>query len=241
MLLSLACSALFLSLATSSPVASREIATTASSSLAELALQQILDTASPIFGIYDYNATAPSTSTWMKHYPDSTQLIHMNIPGTHDSSTWNYSQATQNSLLHITAVDGVVPAPAAIYRCQEKSYFDMLNDGIRAFDIRYSFDATNSSLVVYHSAALQSETALLEDIMFGFYQWLEEHPSETLLLSFSELNQALSVAVFERSLGLSGYSIDLRTSFLFLGSPGTFSCPIYKKYLGLLSHYGVTY
>ena len=124
----------------------------------------------------------------MKDYPDSTMLVHMNIPGTHDSSTWNYSQATQDSLLHITAVDGVVPSPAAIYRCQELSYFDMLNMGIRAFDIRYSFDATNSSLVVYHSAALQSETALLSDIMFRFYQWLDDHPSETLLLSFSRLD-----------------------------------------------------
>jgi 1-phosphatidylinositol phosphodiesterase len=193
LLKALICSALFLSPAISSSVAAREAATTAgSSSLAELALQQILSVASPIFGVYDYNETALNTSTWMSRYPDSTQLIHMNIPGTHDSSTWNYSQATQDSLLHITAVDGVVPAPAAIYRGQEKSYFDMLNDGIRAFDIRYSFDATNSSLVVYHSAALQSETALLEDIMFGFYQWLEDHPSETLLLSFSKSSSSIS-------------------------------------------------
>ena len=172
--------------AVASSVVARTAATKSSASLAELALQQILNTASPIFGVYDYSATALNTSTWMKRYPDSTKLVHMNIPGTHDSSTWNYSQATQDSLLHITEVDGVVPAPAAIYRCQERSLFDMLNAGIRAFDIRYSFDATNSSLVVYHSAALQSETALLEDIMFGFYQWLDDHPSETLLLSFSK-------------------------------------------------------
>jgi 1-phosphatidylinositol phosphodiesterase len=171
----------------SSVVALGGAAANKSTSLGELALQQILETASPIFGVYDYNATATNTSTWMKKYPDSTQLVHMNIPGTHDSSTWNYSQATQDSLLHITEVDGVTPSPAAIYRCQERSYFDMLNAGIRAFDIRYSFDATNSSLVVYHSAALQSETALLSDIMFGFYQWLDDHPSETLLLSFSKL------------------------------------------------------
>lgn len=178
------CSVLLILPTLASPVAAREAKR--SSSLAELALQQILDTASPIFGVYDYNATASNTSTWMKRYPDSTKLIHMNIPGTHDSSTWNYSQATQDSLLHITEVDGVTPAPAAIFRCQERSYFDMLNAGIRAFDIRYAFDATNSSLVVYHSAALQSETALLSDIMFGFYQWLDGHQSETLLLSFSK-------------------------------------------------------
>ena len=181
------CCALLLVPVLSSPVGAPEFAAVKNStSLGELALQQILETASPIFGVYDYNATATNTSTWMKKYPDSTQLVHMNIPGTHDSSTWNYSQATQDSLMHITEVDGVMPSPAAIYRCQERSYFDMLNAGIRAFDIRYSFDATNSSLVTYHSAALQSETALLSDIMFGFYQWLDDHPSETLLLSFSK-------------------------------------------------------
>ena len=161
------------------------LATNNATSLAQLALQQVLSAASPIFGVYESTATVLNTTTWMKDYADSTLLVHMNIPGTHDSSTWNYSQATQDSLLHITAVDGVVPSPAAIYRCQELSYFDMLNMGIRSFDIRYSFDATNSSLVVYHSAALQSETALLSDIMFGFYQWLDDHPSEALLLSFS--------------------------------------------------------
>ena len=185
------CSAFFLLPTLASPVVVSKAATAKNStSLGELALQQILNTASPIFGVYDYNATVTNTSTWMKKYPDSTQLVHMNIPGTHDSSTWNYSQATQDSLLHITEVDGVTPSPAAIYRCQERSYFDMLNAGIRAFDIRYSFDATNSSLVVYHSAALQSETALLSDIMFGFYQWLDDHPSETLLLSFSKFNSS---------------------------------------------------
>ena len=175
-----------LSILASSAVARANVKENSSTSLADLALQQILSAASPILGVYESNASTTNTSTWMKNYPDSTELIHMNIPGTHDSSTWNYSQATQDSLLHITNVDGVTPSPAAIYRCQERSYFDMLNDGIRAFDIRYSFDATNSSLVVYHSAALQSETALLSDIMFGFYQWLEDHPSETLLLSFSK-------------------------------------------------------
>lgn len=156
-----------------------------SPSLAVLALQQVLEAAAPIFGVDENNTSSgDTTAAWMKAYPDSTRLVHMNIPGTHDSSTWNYSQSTQDLLRHITDVDGVTPAPAAVYRCQDRSFAAMLDLGIRSFDIRYSFDATNSSLVVYHSAALQSETALLADIMFGFYNWLDNHPSEALLLSF---------------------------------------------------------
>ena len=60
---------------------------------------------------------------------------------------------------------------------------DMLSMGIRAFDLRYAFDPTNTSLIFYHSQALLSETATLDDVLFGFYHWLDEHPSETLILS----------------------------------------------------------
>lgn len=76
-----------------------------STSLANLALQKVLDDASPIFGYYVKNKT--STSTWMKKYPDSTKIVHMNLPGVHDTQTWNYSLATQQALDHVTALDGV--------------------------------------------------------------------------------------------------------------------------------------
>lgn len=189
------------------PTSTAACTSTPASSLAQLALQQVLDAAAPVFGVYERNVTATNTSVWMKAYPDSTKLVHMNLPGTHDSSTWNYSQATQDSLLHITAVDGVVPAPANIYRCQDLSYFDMLNMGVRVFDIRYSFDATNSSLVLYHSAALQSETALLEDVMFGFYQWLADHPSEALLLSFMHESGTLLYDPIDAAVELAIYDV----------------------------------
>lgn len=106
----------------------------------------------------------------MKSYPDSTQLVHMNTPGTHDSSTWNYSVATQDYLLHVTDLNNVTMYPPEIFRCQEHSFFDMLNAGIRVFDLRFAFDTTNSTLVFYHSQALQSETATVEDDLFAFYQ-----------------------------------------------------------------------
>lgn len=83
----------------------------------------------------------------------------------------------------------------------------MLNGGIRAFDIRYSFDATNSSLVVYHSAALQSETALLLDILFGFYQWLDDHPSETLFLSFMHESGTLLYDPIDAAVELAIYGV----------------------------------
>ncbi|KAF2102125.1 PLC-like phosphodiesterase [Rhizodiscina lignyota] len=151
------------------------------SQLAELALEKVLTDASPIFGVYQ-DGKKP-TSTWMKNYPDDTPIVHMNIPGVHDTQTWNYSLATQQALDHITALDGEQMFPPEFFRCQEKPIISMLNDGIRAFDLRYAFDITNSTLVFYHSQALQSETATLEDVLFGYYQWLDDHPSEAVFVS----------------------------------------------------------
>lgn len=152
-----------------------------SSSLESFALEKVLADATPIFG--KYVKETGSKAEWMKNYNDDTQLVHMNIPGTHDSATWNYSQATQDSLLGITDLNQVtVPVPET-FRCQELSWIDMLNRGIRAFDLRYALDPTNTTIIFYHSQALLSEIATLDDVLFGFYKWLDDHPSETLFLS----------------------------------------------------------
>ncbi|KAI9646350.1 hypothetical protein NHQ30_005794 [Ciborinia camelliae] len=150
-------------------------------SLQEFALQKLLNDASPVFGIYAENQL--NTSAWMRKYPDSTKLVHMNIPGTHDTATWNYSLATQSSLSGITSLGNQIPAPPEFYRCQKNSIIDMLNAGIRAFDLRFALDVTNTSIVFWHSQALLSQTATLDDVLFGYYHWLENHPSEVVLLS----------------------------------------------------------
>ncbi|KAE8442488.1 hypothetical protein EG329_003331 [Mollisiaceae sp. DMI_Dod_QoI] len=154
-----------------------------STSLADHALQKVLYDASPIFGFYVQNET--TTSTWMKKYPDRTKIVHMNIPGVHDTQTWNYSLATQEALDHVTNLDGETIYPPQVFRCQEQPIISMLNAGIRVFDLRVAFDPTNSTLVFWHSQALQSETATMDDVLFGFYKWLDDHPSEALLLSFN--------------------------------------------------------
>ncbi|CRG84224.1 hypothetical protein PISL3812_01538 [Talaromyces islandicus] len=150
-------------------------------SLSSYALQKVLSDASPIFGQYSKETNA--NAEWMKRHPDNTLLVHMNIPGTHDSATWNYSQATQDALSGIAALNQVTVPPPETFRCQDRSLIDMLNSGIRALDLRYAFDPTNTSLIFYHSQALLSETANLENVLFGFYRWLDDHPSETIILS----------------------------------------------------------
>jgi 1-phosphatidylinositol phosphodiesterase len=172
-------------------------------SVAQFALQKVLHDASPIFGDYVNPKDQSATENWMKKYPDSTMIVHMNLPGVHDAATWNYSHATQDSLKHITDLNGGTLYPPQIYRCQESPFISMLNSGIRVFDLRFAFDATDTDLVFYHGAALQSESTTVEDVLFGFYQWLNDHPYEALFTSFqyeggTKKNAANNVAVQRR-------------------------------------------
>ncbi|KAJ5310808.1 Palmitoyltransferase pfa4 [Penicillium atrosanguineum] len=168
-----------------------------SSSLASFALDKVLADATPIFG--SYVKETGNKAEWMKKYNDDTLLIHMNIPGTHDSATWNYSQATQDSLVGITDLNQT-------FRCQELSWIDMLNMGIRAFDLRYAFDPTNTTIIFYHSEALLSEIATLDDVLFGFYKWLDDHPSETLFLSLQYEGSTAKYASNDAALQLKLYN-----------------------------------
>lgn len=138
--------------------------------------------ATEIFG--NYLPDNGTLTSWMSAYPDDTALEHLNIPGTHDSATWNYTQAVQDALANITANDGEVMYPPEVFRCQNASIAASLNAGVRFFDLRFALDPTGAKLVFWHSQALLSEVATVDDVVTAFYYWLDRHPSETVILSF---------------------------------------------------------
>lgn len=149
-------------------------------SLRDFALTKILDDSAQLFGDYaSALSSAGGTSDWMKSVPDNTPLVHMNIPGTHDSGTWNFTLPLMKDIY----VDNNITTPQ-YYQCQQKSLADMLNAGIRFFDLRPALDPTRTYLTIWHGAVEASQLASVEDLMFAFYAWLDHHPSETLLLSF---------------------------------------------------------
>jgi len=154
-----------------------------STSLADLALQKVLDDASQIFGLYDYGkdgrCTGPAASVWMSRHPDSAPLAQLNIPGAHDIATWNFSRAMRDS---IPADAGALDP--AYYRTQTLGPIHALNSGVRFFDLRYAFDPAGARLVFWHHDALLSGVAGVEDVMYAFYAWLDKHPSEAVILSF---------------------------------------------------------
>ncbi|KAK3333172.1 PLC-like phosphodiesterase [Cercophora scortea] len=155
-----------------------------SSSLADLALQKILADSAQVFGPFPPPSSKGNRAEWMSSLPDSTPLSHLNIPGTHDSATWNFSRATQASIPYDTDAAHAVADPA-IYRCQRSSMAAALDAGVRFFDLRYGLDpATRLDLVFFHREALLSAQATVEGMLFAFYAWLAAHPTEVVLLSF---------------------------------------------------------
>ncbi|KAI0148452.1 PLC-like phosphodiesterase [Xylariaceae sp. FL1272] len=153
--------------------------------LSDFALQKVLSDSADVFGFPNASLSSSSwRAEWMKRVPDSTPITQLNIPGTHDAATWNYSQTTQDSLSFATRCDGITPAIAKQYRCQTKSISQSLEAGIRFFDLRFAYDPEDAHLVFWHGAALLSAKATVEDVLFGFYAWLDAHPSEFLILSF---------------------------------------------------------
>ncbi|KAF5309854.1 hypothetical protein D9619_010348 [Psilocybe cf. subviscida] len=150
-------------------------------SLAGSALAEILERGAPILGSIKHLDSQTKLSSWMDKYPDETKLVHLNLPGTHDTCTWNYTPELQESLERYT---GPIP-DSTIYRCQEHSIFQMLNEGIRVFDLRYAWNPGQDTIGFFHSRALLSPTTRMEDVFFGLYHWLDLHPSETVLVSLN--------------------------------------------------------
>lgn len=70
------------------------------------------------------------------------------------------------------------------HRCQDTSIFEQLNAGNRAFDLRIgNSPEDNTTIIFYHAPAILSLSATFEDILYGFYKFLDDNPSETIMLS----------------------------------------------------------
>ncbi|KAI2631017.1 PLC-like phosphodiesterase [Hypoxylon sp. NC1633] len=165
------------------------IAAKAAADLSQFALQKVLHDAEEVFGPASQSAGRPSNASlpyanWMAKLPDVTPLARLNIPGIHDAATWNYTSATQAALTPATRCDGVPINPPQTYRCQQRPIGAALDAGVRFVDLRFALGPDEADLAFWHGAALVSARAGVEGVMFAFYDWLDAHPMETLLVSF---------------------------------------------------------
>jgi 1-phosphatidylinositol phosphodiesterase len=98
-------------------------------------------------------------SSWMRDIPDDTPVTTLNIPGTHDSCC--------------------TAGPLGFAKTQNLDLIDQLNAGIRFLDIRLAHYRDN--LFVHHDVVHMRKT--YGDVLKIFIRFLEQYPSETILMS----------------------------------------------------------
>lgn len=99
---------------------------------------------------------------WMKALPDSLPVCKVSIPGSHDSGSIKGGDRLKTQATGIPA---------------------QLQQGIRAFDIRLK--KKDGKLGIYHSRAFQ-DIYWEEDVLPAFIDFLQAHPSETLIVSLKK-------------------------------------------------------
>lgn len=128
------------------------------------------------------------TDMWMGHIPGRTTFSHVTIPGTHDSAAKDVLSIAK------TQSDGIAGQLAA---------------GIRAFDLRPRYNASKESdillenLTIYHGGL--STGVKFKDAMDAFVSFLENNPTETVVVRIQKENSQLLTS-------LTDYSSTWRTS-----------------------------
>lgn len=102
-----------------------------------------------------------TANNWMSKLPDGMRLSDVCIPGAHDSGTANVS------MNHAA-------------QCQQFDYTDMLNVGLRYFDLRIGPDTciVHNSTTCYYRGEIMN----LGDVENMIDQFLNENPGETVIL-----------------------------------------------------------
>lgn len=127
---------------------------------------------------------------WMENVPDETKLSSMSIPGTHDSCTQNVDMRY-------------------IFQCQDASIATQLKYGYRYLDIRLVLEKRSGqeTLVLKHNIARCkvsdspfSRTLTLADVLKDVYAFLDEHPSETVIMCMKAENSKDDVAAVQKAL-----------------------------------------
>ncbi|KAH7105118.1 PLC-like phosphodiesterase [Auriculariales sp. MPI-PUGE-AT-0066] len=117
----------------------------------------------PILGMSGSLPNDGPLSSWMKGVEDARPLQCINMPGTHDSCSWNPQTIVR-----------------PILQNQQRPLLNQLRDGIRVLDLR--FGGRDGALRLFHGELMLDSTAELVDILWGCYQFVESHPTEALLV-----------------------------------------------------------
>ena len=115
---------------------------------------------------------------WMSHVDDNKYLDELSIPGTHDSST--------------CSVDNDTEPQTSLVKCQQDYIPTQLLEGIRYFDIRLGGNNEHDDPGIVHGRGYlfkkDGHYMQLSDVIGYFKTFLNEHPSEALIMLVSRGN-----------------------------------------------------
>ena len=112
-----------------------------------------------------YASADPMYKDWMKNIDDNIHLNNILIPGTHDSATYKGTGGG-----------------AGWVKCQDKSFRQQMNRGIRWFDIRLRLK--DSSLRAHHGKWYLDQN--FNDEIKTAKNFLKDHPTETIIFMISQ-------------------------------------------------------
>lgn len=138
----------------------------------------------PLTETVDSNGLAQDAG-WMAYLPDSTRLNEITIPGTHNSAA-EFAQ---------------IPF---FTKCQGSSIGEQLKAGFRYLDIRLGIEGETNRMKLMHgafnctkNAMPNAESLYLEEVLESCYQFLEMHPTETILFVVKQEHGDENIATFE--------------------------------------------
>lgn len=117
---------------------------------------------------------------WMSRIPDHTNVSELSIPGTHNSAAY-------------------FKLAALSVRCQGKSIAHQLSNGVRFLDIKLSKnymsrgENVNDLILVHGKFPVKLSGALkFKKVLDDVYHFLDEHPTEAILMSIKFENTMLN-------------------------------------------------
>ena len=117
-------------------------------------------------------------TNWQSYIDDDVRFLDVVTPGSHDAGT--------NGL-------------GDLYRTQNSGYYDQLSAGVRYFDVRVAeYNGTVRSVHANSGALLTSSNANgvpFQDILNDINRFIEENPSEVIILDFQHIWDDFSSAV----------------------------------------------
>ncbi|XP_006639290.2 PI-PLC X domain-containing protein 1 [Lepisosteus oculatus] len=137
------------------------------------------------------------TDSWMSQLPEAlwdVPLYNLAIPGTHNSITYCLDKNNRSPVDHtqpdmLKKLDKIMKPLIRpfVYKwaiTQESSVKEQLDGGVRYCDLRIAHRPNDSSLDLYFYHGVYT-TVTVEAVLKEIREWLDSHPREVIILSFS--------------------------------------------------------